>query len=1118
MSDYIVDPPSSSCSEESASSGASLTSQVTYDGSNLANIPVSRGVNMNTAMSNVDSAFLDLRNQVYDAAKQASHANDRVGQVEGALESLDARNITDNNTYNCITTSGTKIADTLTAMETYLCAITSLTAEQSTLLALQPLFNKHTTKGFVFNETNDFDLSGVTGLSATIADGYVISDNGDMVNTTGEVKVFTASKDTYIYVDASTNTFTYKETAIGAGTPASTADEVILWKITTDGSNITSQTDLRERNHIDETLFRQGTDVSSFIPNDAITNALIDMSSALAYDSAHALTLDTQLAHKKYVDDSIAALSTSVWTNIGGGAGIYYTGSPVGIGTATPASGTALHVDGTFRLTSSSEGAGKYLQSNANGDATWQTITQTIVAQDEGTGLGSFTTLNFIGSGVAATDGGSGVLNVTITGAISSFNDLSDVSVAGVSGNETLRYNGSQWVASTTIENTGSYVKIGDSTTAAAKLHLYDSQGEVLFIAGSASTGSDILKIESTGDITASQKLIYTYTNGGASPLGAGKYLQSDGSGGATWETFTGVTSSAPAVNYLTRFDSLSNITISSIQNDGSTTGINTAPVGTSYLSIKANTTAISSMNMAASAAQTLSTPVDGDWWYDGTALNFYNGTATYDLLSAFGLTLQQVLNNGNTATITTNGSGDEYSLFVKSTTGASGGGGTAYGAQIEVNATAAGANNSIALNAMATTSGTADVSSLDGVKVIAKADGTGSVGTIRGIYVPSVGVGAGKTATNVYGMYMSSLLDDGTISTNRYAIYQAGENDPNYFAGLSTFNKMLTINSASDNKMRLGGSSTSGYIEYYNSSDSRRAYLGFTGATEFRINNEVGGLVRIDGSKIRLGSYDFDGTVVPTVSEDDYVLTYDHSSGLIGLEDPSTINKTLTIDSASDSKLKLKGATTSNFVEYFDSIGTRRAYVGFTAATEFRINNESGGLLRLDGGEIRLGYYDFDGTVVPTVNEDGHVLAYSDTSGKIELKDTSNALQWVKASVDYTDFTSGTTDSVSVYTLPAGYVLHGVKVKHSTAFGGGGIISYDLSVGLASDLDKYSSYFDVFQTVSDTTFQLSQVFDSQNHGAGTSILVTAFSFGATLNNATSGAADIWLLVSNAAN
>jgi hypothetical protein len=368
MSDFIVNPPSSSCSDGTTATGASVTSGVTYDGGSLSNIPASTNDNLNVTISNIDSRFLSLQNQVYDAAKIAQDGRDTANRVEGDLGSLQVDDISDPTTYTTLTPAVPNLEATLLDIDTRIGAVVSLTNDQATLLSLQPLFNKHVSKGFVFNESDDFDLSAVVGLSATIADGYVVSENGDIVNTTGEVKSFTANKDTYIYVNASTNTFTYKETSVGAGTPSSTDDEVILWKITTDASSITLQTDLREKKPIDESLFRAGTDVSNFIPIDSITNAKIDMSAPLQYDAAHPLTADAEIAHKKYVDDSVAALTTSVWTDAT--SYIYYTNT-VGIGTSTPNTGTALHVDGTFRLTGSNHAAGKLLQSNSQGDASW---------------------------------------------------------------------------------------------------------------------------------------------------------------------------------------------------------------------------------------------------------------------------------------------------------------------------------------------------------------------------------------------------------------------------------------------------------------------------------------------------------------------------------------------------------------------------------------------------------------------------------------------------------------------------------------------------------------------------------------------------------------------------
>lgn len=51
-----------------------------------------------------------------------------------------------------------------------------------------------------------------------------------------------------------------------------------------------------------------------------------------------------------------------------------------------------------------------------NDSAGTLTIDSVVAVQDEGSGLGDFDTLNFVGAGVAATDGGSGVATITISG------------------------------------------------------------------------------------------------------------------------------------------------------------------------------------------------------------------------------------------------------------------------------------------------------------------------------------------------------------------------------------------------------------------------------------------------------------------------------------------------------------------------------------------------------------------------------------------------------------------------------------------------------------------------------------------------------------------------------
>lgn len=121
---------------------------------------------------------------------------------------------------------------------------------------------------------------------------------------------------------------------------------------------------------------------------------------------------------------------------------------------------------------------------------------------------------------------------------------------------------------------------------------------------------------------------------------------------------------------------------------------------------------------------------------------------------------------------------------------------------------------------------------------------------------------------------------------------------------------------------------------------------------------------------------------------------------------------------------------------------------------------------------------------------------------------------RWVKFGPQATDFTAGgTTEDIEVFALPAGGIIHGAKIRHVFAFSGGGASSFTLSVGIAGNLTKYASAFDVFQAPSDTTFQVSNVFFSENHGATTSVRVAATS-DVALSGVTTGGAEVWLLVS----
>lgn len=124
---------------------------------------------------------------------------------------------------------------------------------------------------------------------------------------------------------------------------------------------------------------------------------------------------------------------------------------------------------------------------------------------------------------------------------------------------------------------------------------------------------------------------------------------------------------------------------------------------------------------------------------------------------------------------------------------------------------------------------------------------------------------------------------------------------------------------------------------------------------------------------------------------------------------------------------------------------------------------------------------------------------------------------RWVKVTKTFSDLAAAAlTNNIEVYSLPAGGVIHAVKIKHSASFTGGAIATYTLSVGITGTLAKYAAAFNVFQAPGATVQQISSTVGTENHTAATSIKLAATSTVGTLDAATAGSVDIWLDVSTA--
>jgi hypothetical protein len=360
--------------------------------------------------------------------------------------------------------------------------------------------------------------------------------------------------------------------------------------------------------------------------------------------------------------DTIGTALTGVLANL---SGTGYTSDVVAVKGFNTTTNTANNYGGWFKATGGAkniplrlengvDNTGKILYvANGNGEIDFKG--GLLLIKDEGGNVETETTsIDFVGSGVNAVTDGSGNVTVTITGAVTAMDDLSDVTTAGAISGHTLRYNGSQWVTNGVIFNDGSDVRIGDSITTDARLHIYDV-GATTNLFKVEGIGGVSAVVSATGEWTINNFVTYTEDNGGLNPPTIGYVLADlDGTGKLSWAdpttlaglgdlqsvTNTGNTTTNNIVlqdvtvpnlvfdntsfeinltgsaagssktvtlpdftstligavsglspDYLTRATDTHLIAISSVQDDGTTTGLSVAPTGTDRLGISTSLT-----------------------------------------------------------------------------------------------------------------------------------------------------------------------------------------------------------------------------------------------------------------------------------------------------------------------------------------------------------------------------------------------------------------------------------------------------------------------------------------------------------------------------------------------
>lgn len=128
-----------------------------------------------------------------------------------------------------------------------------------------------------------------------------------------------------------------------------------------------------------------------------------------------------------------------------------------------------------------------------------------------------------------------------------------------------------------------------------------------------------------------------------------------------------------------------------------------------------------------------------------------------------------------------------------------------------------------------------------------------------------------------------------------------------------------------------------------------------------------------------------------------------------------------------------------------------------------------------------------------------------------------TSASKWVKVTKTYAQLAAaGLTNDIEAYSLPSGWVLQEAMVRMTTAFTGGLIASYTMSLGLSGTLAKYMAATSVFASppAGITGNQIpGSLPDAPSFGGATSIRLAAISTVGLLNAATAGSIDIYLCI-----
>lgn len=120
----------------------------------------------------------------------------------------------------------------------------------------------------------------------------------------------------------------------------------------------------------------------------------------------------------------------------------------------------------------------------------------------------------------------------------------------------------------------------------------------------------------------------------------------------------------------------------------------------------------------------------------------------------------------------------------------------------------------------------------------------------------------------------------------------------------------------------------------------------------------------------------------------------------------------------------------------------------------------------------------------------------------------------WFKFTKTFADFAAAKlTNSIELFTLPDGCLLHAVSVDLVTAFSDGALATYSLSIGPAGDATKYVNAFNAVSDASSGQVQYATIANETYKGEQV-VNIGLTAVGANLDQAIVGEISVYSLIS----